>query len=150
MALLLPSRAPPLGRFLNMMNCCGQPRQCAVPRGASPRLLGQPASLQQASLLHASLRRQCRCCCVPSVPAEASQITERDMSTPWPSRAERRGGCCRVGRNRFGSFGARMIPPGLRFCCVSCGSELSWRLGYEHAWGPGRPVPYTANTPPLS
>ena len=50
-APLPPFWAPPSGMFLNMMNRRGQD---AVPRGASPRLLGQPSSLPQASLLHAS------------------------------------------------------------------------------------------------
>ena len=97
-APLPPFRAPPLGMFLNMMNRRGQD---AVPRGASPRLLGQPSSLPQASLLHASQHRHGRCCCISSVPVETSQITERDVFTPWLGRAGRRGGCCRVRNNCF-------------------------------------------------
>lgn len=60
-----------------MINCRGQPQPCAMPRGASLRLLGQPASLQQTSLLHLSPHR-CDSCCISSVPVEASQITESD------------------------------------------------------------------------
>lgn len=91
-------QGPSRGRFLNMMNCRGQRSSVPCP--------GEPALGSLASLLHASPRRHChRCCCISSVPMEASQITERDMSTPWPGRAERRGGCCRLGRNCFWSPG---------------------------------------------
>lgn len=92
-----PFRAPPAGTFLNMMNCRGQR---AVPRGASPRLLGQPSSLPQASLLHASQRRRGRCGCI-SCPSGGITNHREGRVHSRLGRAERRGGCCRVGSNCF-------------------------------------------------
>lgn len=100
-APLPQSWAPPACRFLNMMNCVVSAAARSA-QGSRPRLLGQPVSPPRARLLHASRRRHCRCCCIASVLMQASQITERDVSTARLGRAERRGGCCRVGRNRLG------------------------------------------------
>lgn len=76
------SLGPSRRRVLNMMNCRGQ---CG-----SARCPGELALGSLASLLQASQRRHARCCCISSVPMQASQITERDVSTPaWQSGEKR-------------------------------------------------------------
>ena len=135
-------QGPSCGQVFKHDELLWSARQHALPGGARARLCGQPASLQQDSLLHASPLGTVTAAAFP--PSQQRHRKSPEGTFPPPGLAERREevGVAESGEIASGHLGLESPPTGLvRFCSISCRNGLDWRLCYKSARGPGHSVP---------
>lgn len=122
-APLPPSRAPPLGRFLNMMNCRGQPRSALCP--------GEPALGSVASLPLSSRPACCKCPRADNVTAAAFPLSQRRRRKsprgmcPLSGPAEQREevGASESGEIALGQLGLEWPPQDSSFASFLVGTN---------------------------